>query len=366
MRVFKFGGASVKNAAAVKNVADILREYGHGPLVIVISAMGKTTNALEEIFLSYRTGGQTNPKIASLREWHLDIINDLFANGNRILSDEIDNMFLSLELYFSKEIDSNYDLVYDQVVCYGELISTKIVSAYLNHVGYKNKWVDARNFIITNDLYRDARIDLDVTATLIERKIPGFTSSRPVITQGFIGSTKDNFTTTLGREGSDFTASIFAYALNAEELVIWKDVPGIMNADPGKFPDTVKFDKLSYEQAVEMTYYGASVLHPKTIKPIENKGIPLHVKSFIHPELTGTYVTGDASVNTGVPIIILKEKQLLLSLCTRDFSFIAEENINKIFQEVVNQGMKVNLMQNTAISFQICIDDREIKVERFK
>jgi aspartate kinase len=245
------------------------------------------------------------------------------------------------------------------------LISTKIVSAYLNDTGIRNKWLDARNLIITDDLFRAARVDWDKTNQLINRLVPEFTREMPVITQGFIGSTKYSDTTTLGREGSDFTASIFASALNAESLVIWKDVPGILNADPKKFPDTIKFEQLSYQEAVEMTYYGATVLHPKTIKPLQNKNIPLNVRSFLHPEAVGTMIRADIPVNKTIPIIILKENQVLLSLSTKDYSFIAEESIEKIFIEVVKYGVKVNVMSNSAISFRICIDERGPNLNNF-
>lgn len=367
MRVFKFGGASVQNADAVKNVANILQNFGQGQLVIVVSAMGKTTNALEDLLNAYWENKDYHNNIQQVKDYHFNIINNLFpAEKLPDIKDEIDNYFIALEHYFKKELECNYDYIYDQVVCYGELISSRILSLYLNSIGFRNKWVDARNFVITDNLYREARIDWKTTTNLIRSKVPLMLENTPVITQGFIGSSKDNVTTTLGREGSDFTASIFAYALDAEEVVIWKDVPGILNADPRKFPNTVKFDKLSYQEAIEMTYYGASVLHPKTIKPIQNKNIPMIVRSFIHPETEGTIVTSDCPVMEDVPIIILKEKQQLVSLSTKDFSFIAEENIRTIFEAVVANGINVNVMNNTAISFLICIDEMEQKVESFE
>jgi aspartate kinase len=368
MRVFKFGGASVQDAGAIKNVSEILQKYGTGELVVVISAIGKTTNALEDILNSYWEGLPWQPKINALKKHHFDIMDGLFLEKNKDLYDTYDNIendFISLEHFFEKKLERNYDFIYDQVISYGELLSTKIVSAYLNYAGYRNKWLDARNFVITDQLYREARIQLDTTTALITRRIPEMIKTAPVITQGFIAGTKDNHTTTLGREGSDYTASIFAHALDAEAVVIWKDVPGILNADPKIFPDAVKFEQLSYTEAIEMTYYGASVLHPKTIKPIQNKNIPLHVNSFKHPELEGTIIQNGVPVRTDVPIIILKSKQLQLSLQTRDFSFIAEENIKTIFEEVVNHGIKVNVMSNSAISFLICIDEMPQKMEKF-
>ena len=363
MKIFKFGGASVNSADNVKNVASILNEYGKMPLVIVISAMGKTTNGLEDVLKSYWTAQDYRPKLKEIKQYHLSIMDGLFENRDYPIYDELENIFLGLELYFEKELERNFDYIYDQVISFGELISTKIVSAYLNFAGYKNKWLDARNVVITDSLFREARVDWDNTTNLITRAVLPLLSQGPVITQGFIGSTKDNITTTLGREGSDFTASIFAFALHAEELVIWKDVPGILNADPRKFPDTVKFDKMSYAEAIEMTYYGATVLHPKTIKPIQNRNIPLNVRSFIEPGKPGTLISADFPVNKEVPIIILKEKQILVSLSAKDFSFIAEENIEEIFDQVVRFGVKVNLMTNSAISFKMCIDDMGQKVD---
>jgi aspartate kinase len=365
MKIFKFGGASVQTADAVKNVAFILQNYGSNPLVVVISAMGKTTNALENVINAYWQDKDYRIHIQEIRKYHHTIMEGLFSYNSGGIWDEIENYFIALELYFEKELERNYDYIYDQIIGYGEIISTRIVSAYLNDTGYRNKWLDARNFIITDNLHREARVDWTATVNIITKMLPTMLAQSPVITQGFIGSTKDNVTTTLGREGSDFTASIFAHALHAEELVIWKDVPGVLNADPRKFPNTVKFDELSYEEAIEMTYYGATVLHPKTIKPIQNRNIPLNVRSFIHPEKAGTIIRADFPIREDVPIIILKEKQILVSLSSRDFSFIAEHNIEDIFDLVVKFGISVNVMTNSAISFRMCIDDMGQKVESF-
>jgi aspartate kinase len=365
MKVYKFGGASVRNADAVRNVERILKEYGTQPLVIVISAMGKTTNGLEDVLNLYWNNGPYLQKIREIQDYHFEIMNGLFPNKSDDIFTDIGDIFMGLELFFEKPLARKYDFLYDQVISYGEIISTKIVSAYLNDAGYANKWIDARHFVITDDLWREARIEWGSTRSLISRRIPQIASQTPVITQGFIGSTHDNFTTTLGREGSDFTASIFASALDAEEVVIWKDVPGILNADPKRFSDTVLFEKLSYQEAIEMTYYGAAVLHPKTIKPIQNKNIPLNVRSFVNPEAPGTIIRADIPPQKDVAIIILKDKQRLLSLSTKDFSFIAEENISIIFENVVKYGINVNLMHNTAISFLICVDEMEEKLEGF-
>jgi aspartate kinase len=363
MRIFKFGGASVQDAAAVRNVAEILKNYGQGPLVVVISAMGKTTNALEEVLNAWWEGTSVQEPLNKIRAYHYEIMESLFPNKNEAIWELIEDQFLALELYFEKPLERNYDMQYDQVVSYGELLSTRIVSAYLNESGYRNKWVDARNFIITDDLFREARISWQPTTSLLSQRIKPIAEAQPVIIQGFIGSTQGKLTTTLGREGSDFTASVCAYALDAQEIVIWKDVPGILNADPKKFQNTIQFDEMSYSEAIEMTYYGARVLHPKTIKPIQNKNIPLNVRSFIHPAAPGTIIRADIPARTDVPIIILKENQHLLSLSTRDFSFIAEENIEVIFDAVVRHGIKVNVMHNSAISFHICIDAMEQKTE---
>jgi len=365
MKVYKFGGASVKDAEAVKNVGKILKEFGTNPLVVVISAMGKTTNALEQVVNAWWKKENYTEKIEPVRAYHDSIMAGLFEDHNNAIWNEIANLFVALELYLARCTEFDYDLVYDEVVSFGELFSTKIVSAYLNTSGLTNTWVEVRNFVITDSLYREARVDWDTTTSFIAKVIPGIAARGPVITQGFIGSNKDNFTTTLGREGSDYTAAIFAYALDAKELVIWKDVPGIMNADPKKFPAAIKYNKLSYQEAVEMTYYGATVLHPKTIKPLQNKNIPLNVRSFINPSAEGTWIRADFPENKDVPIIIIKENQVLISLSTKDYSFIAEENIEKIFDEVVKFGIKVNVMHNSAISFQVCIDDRGERLADF-
>lgn len=360
MKIFKFGGASVKDAEAVRNVKSILEKYVSGPVVVVISAMGKTTNTLEAVLNAYWNGKDPLAMLELVKSYHFDILDELMPDHSNPIWGELNKIFLELGLYLEIPSQKAYDAEYDYIVSYGEILSTKIIGAYLNHAGFENQWVDARNYIITNHLHCEARVDWDLTKSRIGGSIHEITRKMPVITQGFIGSTQDKVTTTLGREGSDFTASVFAYCLDAEELVIWKDVPGILNADPKKFPETVKFNQLSYQDAVEMTYYGATVLHPKTIKPLQNKNIPLRVRSFLEPEQPGTII-GDmipANESNQAPIIILKENQSLISLSTRDYSFIAEEAIEQIFDEVVAHGIKVNVMHNSAISFQICVDER--------
>jgi len=360
MQIFKFGGASVKDAEAVRNVKNILSNESSGPIVVVISAMGKTTNALEVVLNEFWNRKDALAKLDIVKKYHLDILKELIPDQSYLVWTELKQIFSDLEEYLQKLPQNGYDAEYDYIVSHGEIISTKIISAYLQLSGFSNQWVDARDYIVTNDLHREARVDWDVTQALISEHVGTLVQRVPVITQGFIGSSPTKITTTLGREGSDFTASVFAYCLDADQLVIWKDVPGILNADPKKFPGTVKFDSLSYLDAVEMTYYGATVLHPKTIKPLQNKNIPLRVSSFLQPELPGTLIGDmtDENDDTRVPIIILKENQSLISLSTRDYSFIAEEAIEQIFDEVVKYGIKVNVMHNSAISFQICVDER--------
>lgn len=365
MKVLKFGGASVQDAAAVKNVGEILKDYGRNNPVIIISAMGKTTNALEDLLNTWWAKGDHMVALKKVKDFHYRIVDELFnSDKSEEIYNYLESYFLSLELYFARNPEGDYDFIYDEIVSYGELISTRIVSEYLDKSGYPNKWVDARNFIITDGLNREARIDWEMTPALIKHKIPHLLRYGPIITQGFIGGTRDNKTTTLGREGSDFTASIFAYSLDAEEVMIWKDVSGILNADPKKFPDTIKFDTLSYQEAIEMTYYGARVLHPKTIRPIRNKNIPMNVRSFVHPHAEGTIIS-NFPVRTDIPIIILKERQMMISFSTRDYSFMAEENIRKIFEEVVRHGISVNVMNNSAISFVICVDEMGKKIDDF-
>jgi len=358
MRIFKFGGASVKDAESVKNVGKIVDEYGSRPLVVVISAMGKTTNQLENVLNKWWREEDYLPEIQTVKEYHSHILEGLFANQQHPIYEEIGEMFSGLKAFLETPPEDNYDYTYDQVISIGELVSTKIVSAYLNAVGIQNHWLDARDYIKTDELYREARVDWLETESRVMITVHAIAEVQVVVTQGFIGSTWDGHTTTLGREGSDYTAAIFANILNASELVIWKDVPGILNADPKKFADTVKFEHISYHEAIEMTYYGASVLHPKTIKPLQNKNIPLLVKSFIHPQEPGTAISGNLEPSKATAVIILKEKQVLLSLSALDYSFIAETNIERIFDEVVRYGLKVNIMHNSAISFNMCVDDR--------
>lgn len=362
MMVFKFGGASVKDANAVKNVVDIIQNYKDESLVVIISAMDKTTNHLEKLLEKYLHERDAFPAyLKKIKDFHYGIIDELFDQDYSIVYDDIESQFLDLEFYFdfdsNKEQDETY--LYDQVVSYGEVLSTKIVSHYLLYQGFKNKWIDARNMVITDREFKNASVDWETTTALLQRKLKHILKNFPIITQGFIGSTIDRHTTTLGREGSDFSAAIFAHALDAKAVKIWKDVPGILNADPKKFEDTVKFDELSYQEAIEMAYYGAKVLHPKTIKPLQNKQIPLEVRSFIEKDQKGTFIEEDVAVNKRIPIIISKENQALIRLSSRDFSFMEEHNLSKIFKSMSEHGTHLNVMKTSAISFSFATDDKK-------
>jgi aspartate kinase len=363
MKVFKFGGASVKDAASVKNVAAILSEYNQEKLFVVISAMGKTTNALEEFTNALFTDLSAAERLLEdIKNFHFNIIHQLFEDKNNIVFNDIHNTFVELDWMLDETPAQAYDHTYDQVVSMGEILSTKILSHYLNKVGIHNLWIDVRDFIRTDNNYREARVDWTTTELLFKNEYKTYFNERNqlCITQGFIGGTSENFTTTLGREGSDYTASIIAYLCNAEQVTIWKDVAGVMNADPKKFNDAVLLPHLTYHDAVELTYYGATVIHPKTIKPIQNKHIPLYVRSFLNYHQTGTVINDLPSQNEQA-CFIHKPDQLLLSLSGKDFSFIVEDNISAIFAVLASFRIKVNLMQNSALSFSVCIDNTSKK-----
>lgn len=367
MKVFKFGGASVKDADAVRNVANVLGRFKNEQLLIVVSAMGKTTNALEKLAIAYdrfeKEEMQTMYK--EIKSFHDGIIADLLTNSPSHAYDDIENLFIELECMLETYPEHDRDTTYDQIVSYGEIISTRIVSAYLNEAGIKNRWMDARNFVSTDATYREGKVDWQVTQSMIERKLKPIVQKQIVVTQGFIGQSREHLTTTLGREGSDYSAAIFAFGLNAESVTIWKDVAGVMNADPKKIPDAVKLDALSYTHAIEMAYYGATVIHPKTIQPLKSKNIPLYVKSFINPDAPGTVVNNQVNEER-IPVIISKTNQVLISISSRDFSFIVEDNLSKIFSLFAEHQVKINLMQNSAISFSVCVDDTGEKIERLK
>ncbi|HSD07208.1 aspartate kinase [Flavobacterium sp.] len=356
MRVFKFGGASVKDAAGIKNVYDVLQQVGYEDVLVIVSAMGKTTNALEDVIKNYfDKSPQLNSSVQEVKKYHNQILLDLFEDEKNEVFTAVNNQFADLEYFLAHNKSPNYNFVYDQIVSYGELISTTILSQFMAFKGIQTQWLDVRNFVKTDSTYRDAEVDWDLTqkniANNVKRKILN-------ITQGFLGSDENNFTTTLGREGSDYTAAIFAYCLNAESVTIWKDVPGVMNADPRYFENASLLNQISYREAIELAFYGASVIHPKTLQPLQKKEIPLYVKSFINPLLKGTAVSKGVDLEPYLPCFIVKRNQLLVSLSSIDFSFIMEENISEIFGLFHQFKLKVNLIQNSAISFSVCVEDK--------
>jgi aspartate kinase len=356
MRVFKFGGASVKSADAVKNVSKVLNAQAEGPLVVVISAMGKITNKMEQLVDAYFYNKETKKQLfEEVRYFHQTITDELQIDECDYY--EVDNLLIELECIIEKKRDetSSYDIEYDRIVPFGELLSTKVVSTYLNKVGYRNRWIDARNFVITTNKNRSANVLWEESLPLINGSLKPLIEKQTILTQGFIGRGLNHKNTTLGREGSDYTAAIFAYALDAESVTIWKDVDGVMNADPRRFEDAVLIPKLSYNEAIELAYYGASVLHPKTIQPLKSKAIPLYVKSFLDPAKPGTVVLENASRTLNqTQCYIIKENQSLITIASKDFSFIVEDNLEIIFNAFNTAGVQVNLMQNSAISFMAC------------
>ncbi|MDT0690779.1 aspartate kinase [Salegentibacter sp. F188] len=361
MKVFKFGGASVKDAKGVQNVYHVLQKSGNSSKLVVISAMGKTTNSLEEVVEAYLKNGNYRPKLSVVKEYHQEIVTELFPNQTASVYKKIEEFFIDLENFLAHNKSSKYDFVYDQVVSYGELISTTIVSEFLKISGISNNWLDARTLIKTDATYRDAQVNWEETQEEIKQKIK---KDQVNLTQGFIASDPNNFTTTLGREGSDYTAAIFAYCLNAESVIIWKDVPGVLNGDPRIFQKTQLLEQISYEEAIELAFYGASVIHPKTLQPLQRKEIPLYVKSFLNPNDPGTAVSKGQNIIPLIPCFIVKKNQVLISLSSLDFSFMVEENISEIFRLFHQYQMKVDLIQNSAISFSVCVDNKFKNLEK--
>jgi aspartate kinase len=356
MRIFKFGGASVKDADGIKNVYDVLQKAGYEDVLLVVSAMGKTTNALELVIKNYfDKSPELSASVQEIKKYHNQILLDLFENDKDPVFAAVNEQFADLEYFLAHNKSPNYNFVYDQIVSFGELISTTILSHFMNFMGIKTQWIDVRNFIKTDANYRDAEVDWELTQKNIAKNIAPKILN---ITQGFLGSDDNNFTTTLGREGSDYTAAIFAYCLNAESVTIWKDVPGVMNADPRYFENASLLNQISYREAIELAFYGASVIHPKTLQPLQKKEIPLYVKSFINPLLKGTSVSKGMDLEPHLPCFIVKRNQLLISLSSIDFSFIMEENISEIFRLFHDHKIKVNLIQNSAISFSVCVEDK--------
>lgn len=365
MKVFKFGGASLKDAAGLHNVAAILQNYKGEELVIVVSAMGKMTNSLEEVMAAHvQQNGQAQALYDAVKEKHYGLMRELFAENEEIFA-AVNDTFVEGEWVLEEKPADNYDYMYDQIVCMGELVSSKITAAFLNKSGLPTQWLDARDVVATDNTYREGWVIWDKTKNNARKIVPPLLAKGGfVLTQGFIGSTSENFTTTLGREGSDYSGAIFSHCLDAESMSIWKDVPGVLNADPRLFEHVIKLDRLSYREAIEMTYYGASVIHPKTIKPLQNKNIPLYVKSFLDPEAPGTEISSDTE-ETYPPIIMVEKNQALLHISTLDYSFVAEHHMARLFGKAADLRIFVNMMQNTAISFTICVPNQPDRIEKF-
>jgi len=366
LKVFKFGGASVKDADSVRNMSKIIQAYQTDELIVVVSAMGKITNALEELLSLTMEEQEVTTQLEAIKDFHQTIINDLGISSDEVLKKDIAEVFEQLENGLNEFSSSmGYDYMYDQTVSLGEILSTKIIASYLNNQGIATSWLDARKVVKTDSLHRQAIVDWGASQAMIKSQIKRSIEEGIVITQGFIGSNSDFKSTTLGREGSDFSAAIFATSVNAESVTIWKDVPGVLNADPKKFANTVLYEKLPYKEAAEMTYYGASVIHPKTIKPLAQKGIPLYVRSFQSPEKSGTTIE-ESIVPNLAPAIIHKDGQTVISFKISDFSFINEHHIHLIFEHIKRLNLIINLMQNSAISFTVCMDDNPKKREQLR
>jgi aspartate kinase len=367
MKVFKFGGASVKDPNAVRNVSSILSMFDGDKLTVVVSAMGKTTNKLEEIVKASfeRDRKMYMGLVDDLYEFHMNIMGELFQEKHFAVYNTIEEIFEKLRDRYNEPFPDNYSFEYDQIVSLGELISSHIVAAFLFEQGHSASWADARKLIRTDHTYQEGNVDWKKTEELIQtRFVPNFESVNIQVTQGFIGHTPEGFTTTLGREGSDYTAGIFAYCTNAESVTIWKDVPGMLNADPKWFDNTIKLDSISFKEAIELAYYGASVIHPKTIKPLQNKGIPLYVKSFIDPKAEGTVIQASTANDHLIPSFIFKMDQILFSFTTKNFSFIVEENLSDIFSRLAKVNAKINLMQNSALDFSILLDRKKVNPDQ--
>jgi aspartate kinase len=365
--VEKFGGASVNSAASIKNVIDIL-QIEEKQRIVVVSAMGKTTNSLEKIIELWHLYTKFNQEeFAFIKQYHINIIKELFENTSAldIALSMVEEIFSDLKQNLLSLNPKDYDFLYDSIVSYGEKISTAILSLYMTSLDINHRLIPAQEVIKTDNSYRGAQVDWKKTEKEVKEKLNNlFLETDLVLTQGFIGSTREGYTTTLGREGSDYSAAIFAYCFDAKSLTIWKDVEGLMSADPKRMPEAKKLEQVPYREAIELSYYGASVIHPKTIKPLENKAIPLYVKSFLNPEKEGTVITHAEEVKPLVPNYIFKDKQTLLSVSAKDFSFIVEENVANIFSELSSFGVKVNLIQNSALTFSVCFDQNDYVLPR--
>lgn len=364
MLVFKFGGASVKNAEAVRNVARIIGKHQKEELIVVISAMGKTTNALEKVVRAI-FDEQADPElhIREVEQFHAEIIDDLFTKDSAEAFATSDKIFSYLRQRINEQADQSYEQAYDQIVSVGELLSTKIVSSFLTREGMNHEWLDARQLVITDKNFMEARVDWEETEKAISKQFAKTKGNRVWITQGFIGGTKDQFITTLGREGSDYSAAIFANILEAKEVVIWKDVPGVLNADPKHFSNTELLKNISYREAIELSYYGASVIHPKTLKPLQNKGIPLQVRSFEDISQKGSLINENGDSDSLLPSYILKSPQILISASSKDYSFMLEEQLSSLFSIFAKHKVKINIMQNSALNFSVSVDGPESRIE---
>ena len=363
IKVFKFGGASVKDAEHINNVSEIIKTQSKkDKLAIVVSAIGKTTNALEAVVKSYYNNeSDANSLLNEVKVNHLNLAKSCGITNEGALADIMDS-FVEIDWMIEDEVHDSYDYIYDQIVSVGEIVSTKILHYYLRSQGLNSAWLDVRGILFTNEVHRSAKVDWAFSEEKIKSKIEELLNSHDcVITQGFIGSTRDNETTTLGREGSDYSAAILSYCLDADSMHIWKDVSGVLTGDPRLFENVTKIDRMSYQEAIEMTYYGAKVIHPKTIKPIQNKSIPLFVRPFNNSDSLGTRIDND-SVLSYPPIIVVEPKQCLVHISVKDFSFVAEHHMSNIFKILSDLRLKVNMMRNTAISFSLCVSDEEDKL----
>ena len=355
MKIFKFGGASIKDVEGVKNLVKVVQQHSSENTLVVISAMGKMTNAFEALIDAYfYKQDALQAKRNHVESFHRNMMDELFEKENEIYL-QVDTLFEELDWFLNRNTSQRYNYVYDQIICFGELLSTRIVSAYLKTAQIENNWLDVRNYIKTDSNYRDAKVNWTLTQQIITKKVAMHQLN---VTQGFLAGNDTENTTTLGREGSDYTAGIFAYCLNAESVTIWKDVAGVLNADPRVFYETTLLEQISYEEAIEMAFYGASVIHPKTIQPLQNKEIPLYVKSFLNPTAPGTKVSKGAALVPYIPCFIVKKNQVFVSISANDFSFMVENNLSYIFKKLHDYKLKVNLIQNSAISFSICIDNK--------
>ncbi len=364
MKVFKFGGFAVSSAANIKNLVKIINMNSTDQLLIIVSAMGKTTDALEKLCAAYiKSREEAIPLLQEIKDFHEQIIAGLFELKEHPVYDEVANTFIEIEWMLEDEPHPDYDFNYDQIVSIGELVSSKIIAAYLTECHISTKWIDARSYIHTDNSYREGIIDWDKTSASIQSLKDQF-KNQIIISQGFIGGTSENFTTTLGREGSDYSAAVFASCIQAESLTVWKDVPGIMNADPALFSSAQKYEELPYSEALELAYYGANIIHPKTIKPLQNVGIPLFVKPFLKPEESGTRIDQSAKLNTDIQAIILKKNQILLTISTRDFSYMDEMHLSGLLKSFGEAHIKLNMLQLSALSVSVCLDQDAGKLKR--